>query len=86
MARTSKNRSPTQFAKRHEPRLGNKLLVDWLRWSGLQGKELAQMCGIDPVQIYHLTAGRRKASIAVAIRLRDATRGAIPIESWVEAA
>lgn len=66
--------------------LGQQKLVDFLRDSNLTGAQLAQISDLDPMQIYHLTRGRRRASLLVAVRLREATRGAIPIESWLQVA
>lgn len=62
---------------------GTRRLCKFLRDADLTGAQLAQMSGLEPMQIYHLTNGRRRASLLVAVRLEKATRGAVPAESWL---
>ena len=63
---------------------GSRRLCEFLRRAELTGAQLAQMSGLEPMQIYHLTNGRRRASLLVAVRLEKATRGAVPAESWLQ--
>jgi len=65
---------------------GHKQLKAFMRRSELRGFELARLAGLTSMQVYHLINGRRRASLEVAIRLQDATRGAVQIRSWIEAA
>lgn len=52
----------------------------------MTGAQLAQLSGLAPMQLYHILRGRRRASLEVAVRLQDATRGAVKVRSWIEAA
>ena len=64
---------------------GHQRLRDFLRRSELNTSQLARLAQLTPMQLYHLLSERRRASLDVAVRLEDATRGAVPIRSWVEA-
>ena len=63
---------------------GHRHLKAFLRRSELTGAQLAQLSGLQPMQLYHILHGRRRASLEVAVRLADATRGAVPVRSWIE--
>lgn len=65
---------------------GHERLEDFLHRSELTGVQLAKLAGMTPMQVYHLIARRRRASLDVAVRLEDASCGAIPVRSWVERA
>lgn len=65
---------------------GHRRLRRFLMTSELTCVQLAQLAGVDPNQLYHLTSGRRRASLELAVRLEEATRGAVDVSSWIEAA
>lgn len=66
--------------------VGHVEMRRYLAAKGISGPQLAQLAGLSPMQIAHLTKGRRRASLAVAIALEFATRGAVKPRAWLEPA
>ena len=58
----------------------------YLDTHGITGSKLAQLAGLSSMQVAHLLKGRRRASLAVAVALELATRGAVKPRAWMESA
>lgn len=65
---------------------GHRKLARFLKKAELSKADLAKLAGLKPMQIYHLTVGRRRASLDVAVALEKASRGAIDAKSWTQPA
>lgn len=61
---------------------GHRRLRLFLQKTELTINQLAILAEISPQQIYHLTEGRRRASLDVAAALERATNGAIKATYW----
>ena len=66
--------------------VGHVELRRYLDSQGMSEPQLAQLAGLSPMQLAHLQKGRRRASLAVAIALEFATRGAVKPRAWLESA
>ena len=62
---------------------GHRRLKQFLGRAELNGAQLAKLAGLRPMQVYHLTRGRRRPSLDVACRLEAATHGAVPCAAWI---
>jgi plasmid maintenance system antidote protein VapI len=67
------------------PRMGDTALSRWLDTSGRDRDALANTLGISRSYLDRLCAGRARPSLALALRLDQATFGAVPATSWVAA-
>ena len=45
---------------------------------------LADMIGAHKAQVYRWASGQSKPRVDVAIRIEDATNGAVPVRAWVQ--
>lgn len=61
---------------------GHQRLRRFLTKSELRPYQLARLAGISQMQLSHLITERRRPSLDVAIALDEASRGAIPPQSW----
>lgn len=75
-----------RYTRRMGTTRGHNELAGWLKRAELTGAQLAQLSGLAPMQIYHILSGRRRASLEVAVRIDEATRGAVPCRLWLEPA
>lgn len=64
------------------PRIGDTPLSSWLDTSGRDRDALASKLGISRSYLDRLCAGRARPSLDLAIRLDQATLGAVPASSW----
>jgi DNA-binding transcriptional regulator YdaS (Cro superfamily) len=62
----------------------NNLLSAWQKSNGVPNKALAAMVGVHASLITHINKGRRKPSAPLALRIDEATKGAVPFRSWYE--
>jgi transcriptional regulator with XRE-family HTH domain len=59
-------------------------LKAWITDNNLTQREFAAMVGLSPTAVHQLLRGRNAPSVVAAIKIDDATGGAVPVRSWVE--
>jgi len=70
--------------KRPTNTIGHERLRRFLGQTQLNISELARLADCTPLQISHLLAGRRRASLDLAVRIDKATNGAVDVYSWCQ--
>ena len=66
--------------------IGHLEMKRYLATHGMNGSTLAELAGLSSMQVAHLLKGRRRASLAVAVALELATRGAVTPRAWTQPA
>lgn len=62
----------------------SNLLSDWQKANNISNTALAAIVGVHASLITHINKGRRKPSAPLALRIDEATKGAVPFRSWYE--
>lgn len=65
---------------------GMKELSEHLRGARISQKAFAAMIGVDPSIVSKLLNGSARPGLELAVRIEDATGGAVPARSWVSKA
>jgi DNA-binding XRE family transcriptional regulator len=74
---------PMAKSKKQQPlQDGATLLKAWRTERGLSLAKIGEACGISRQTLYDYERGRKRPRIAQAMAVRDATGGAVPVESW----
>lgn len=60
-------------------------LARYLASNDLSPAAFGQLVGADRQQIWRLANGARGPSVDLAVRIEEATDGAVPVESWAKA-
>lgn len=69
-------------AKRHKH--GRMTLSEWLQEKGTSQEAFASAVGASQGQISRLLSGARGPGLSLAMKIEEATAGAVPASSWVE--
>lgn len=60
-------------------------LSDWITTNGLTDERAADLFGCDRAHVSKLRRGRCRPSLDLMVRIRDATKGAVSLDSWADA-
>ena len=71
------------FAEIYGPQLVQSL-SDYLKNNGISAREFAQRVGLSPAGLHGIMHKRNIPSLPVAIRIEDATGGAVPARAWLD--
>jgi len=66
------------------PSRGARLLRAYLELDDVAHVDFAAEAKLTPVELSHFLSGRRVPTLAAAVRLEDASKGAAPCRAWVE--
>ncbi|HEV8036698.1 helix-turn-helix transcriptional regulator [Yoonia sp.] len=59
-------------------------LRQYITDQGISARAFAQSIGLSAAGLHGIMHGRNVPSLVVAIRIEDATGGAVPVRAWVE--
>ena len=63
---------------------GPSLLQDWRRTEGLNQVQAAQLLEMSQSNFSDIENGRQTPKVDTALRIERKTRGAVPVEAWIE--
>lgn len=60
------------------------MLREYRKAHGIKQKDLAKSLGVSNPYLCDIEKGKRTPGLALAVRIEDATKGAVPATSWIK--